>query len=94
MRGPVQASLLLDFDNFSLAPFLVHVMGVLLSNPGSEGAPFFWEKSYLVLLMGFSLLKIRPANLILMKYETKFLLTEWSQLLSQKELVCGPEACM
>lgn len=51
-----------------------------LSNPGSEGAPLFWENSYLCLLMGSSLLKIRPANPILLKDEKKFLLTEWSQL--------------
>lgn len=33
-----------------------------------------------LLANGLRLLKIRPANLILLKYETKFLLTEWSQL--------------
>lgn len=53
---------------------------MLLSNLGSEGAPLFWEKFYLCLLMGSILVKIRPANLILLKYETKFLLTERSQL--------------
>lgn len=53
---------------------------MLLSNPSSEGAPLFCEKSYLCLLMASSLLKIRPANLILLKYETKFLLTKWSQV--------------
>lgn len=33
-----------------------------------------------LLANGLRLLKIRPANLIPLKYETKFLLTEWSQL--------------